>query len=194
MTKIQRVLSQVATLLSDQQRRWALVGGMAVSARTTPRFTQDVDVAVVVQSDAEAEATARAFRDSGFKVTAMVEQEAAGRLATVRLLPPGESPAGIIVDLLFASSGIEPEIVAAAEPLEVFPGLRAPLPRIGHLIAIKILARDDRRRPQDLVDLRALLDVADTEDLDLARAALRLIEERGFHRNKRLLGELETLL
>lgn len=31
-----------------------------------------------------------------------------------------------VVDLLFASSGIEPEIVAAAEPLEVLPGLGRP--------------------------------------------------------------------
>jgi hypothetical protein len=31
-----------------------------------------------------------------------------------------------------------------------------PVARIGHLMALKVLARDDRRRPQDFDDLRAL--------------------------------------
>ena len=34
---------------------WALVGGFAVSARAEPRFTRDVDVCVVADSDKEAE-------------------------------------------------------------------------------------------------------------------------------------------
>ena len=34
----------------------ALIGGLAVSARTEPRFTRDADLAVAVTSDAEAEA------------------------------------------------------------------------------------------------------------------------------------------
>jgi len=48
-------------------------------------------------------------------------------------------PGGIIVDLLFASSGIEPEITAAAEVLTVARGLRMPVARTGHLIALKLL-------------------------------------------------------
>jgi Nucleotidyl transferase AbiEii toxin, Type IV TA system len=35
--------------------RWALVGGLAVSARTIPRFTKDLDFAIAVASDSEAE-------------------------------------------------------------------------------------------------------------------------------------------
>ena len=68
---------------------------------------------------------------------------------------------GIVVDLLFASSGIEPEIVAAAQPLEVVAELRVSVARTGHLIAMKLLARDDRHRPADADDLRALATVAD---------------------------------
>jgi hypothetical protein len=41
----------------------------------------------------------------------------------VRLRPPQERRTrGVVVDLLFASSGIEPEIAAIAEPIEVLPG------------------------------------------------------------------------
>ena len=48
---------------------------------------------------------------------------------------------GPVVVLLFASSGIEPEIVQMAETLEVFPGRRLKIARPGHLIAVKLLAR-----------------------------------------------------
>lgn len=40
--------------------RWALIGGLAVSVRAEPRFTRDVDVAVAIDSDVEAEAVAPA--------------------------------------------------------------------------------------------------------------------------------------
>lgn len=53
------------------------------------------------------------------------------------------------------------------EDLEMVPGLRVPVARIGHLMALKILARNDRDRPQDLDDLRALL--LETEPATLHR-------------------------
>lgn len=57
--------------------------------------------------------------------------------------------------MLFASSGIEPEAVAEAEPIDLLPNLRIGVARTGHLIAMKVLSRDDETRPQDVVDLRA---------------------------------------
>lgn len=59
-----------------------------------------------------------------------------------------------MLDVLFASSGIESEVVGSAELLEVLPGLTVPVARIGHLIALKVLSRDDRDRHQDIADLR----------------------------------------
>ena len=98
------------------------------------------------------------------------------------------------MDLLFASSGIEAELASAAEEIELVPGLSVPVARTGHLIALKALARNDRDRPQDLDDLRALLREAAAADLDEAREAVRLIEERGFARRRKLSEELEELL
>lgn len=174
--------------------RCALVGGIAVSARADPRFTRDLDIAVEVPDDARAEAIVRGMAQRGFQIAATVEQDAAGRLATARLHAPGEPEAGIIVDLLFASSGIEPEIAGAAEVLEVFAGLKAPVARAGHLIALKLLARDDGSRPQDTLDLRALIPQVTAEDLDLARAGVQLIVSRGFHRGRDLPADLEAAL
>ncbi|MFD4433276.1 nucleotidyl transferase AbiEii/AbiGii toxin family protein, partial [Nocardia sp. NPDC058497] len=39
--------------------RWALVGGFAVSARSIPRFTHDIDLAIAVADDSDAEAMVR---------------------------------------------------------------------------------------------------------------------------------------
>jgi predicted nucleotidyltransferase len=171
----------------------ALVGGLAVSARTEPRFTRDADFAVAVRSDTEAENLILRLQGRGYRVEAIVEQDATGRLATVRLAPelPPHAP---VIDLLFASSGIEPEVVSAAEPLELLTGLVVPVARPGHLIALKVLSRDDRERPQDVMDLRALLLTASEADLDLARNALEMIAARGFHRGRDLLAHLDLLL
>jgi hypothetical protein len=116
-----------------------------------------------------------------------------GRLATVRLSRAGEEQTPVI-DLLFASSGIESEIVADAEPIELLPGLTLGVARTGHLIALKVLSRDDVRRPLDLADLRALLLVASDIEVARARDALALITTRGYHRSRRLLAEFDALL
>jgi hypothetical protein len=64
----------------------------------------------------------------------------------------------------------------------------------GHLIALKLLARDDVTRPQDLGDLRALMAVAGPEDLAVAHQAVGLIEARGFNRERDLTKALNVLI
>jgi hypothetical protein len=165
-----------------------------VSARSEPRLTRDADLAVLVSDDRDAEVLVLALQRHGWRVVTAIEQDAAGRLATVRLAPADEDTLGTVVDLLFASSGIEPEIVAAADLIEALPGLTAPVARLGHLIALKVLARDDRTRPQDRVDLAALLTRADAAALGEARESLALITRRGFQRGRNLLAAMDTAL
>jgi predicted nucleotidyltransferase len=157
-TRLHSALRKICDDLVDGKTNCALVGGLAVSARTEPRFTRDVDLAVAVSSDRDAEALVQFLRSRQYRIEALVEHEVAARLATVRLLPPGDP--SLFVDLLFASSGIEPEIVAAADRLDVIEGLSVRIATIPHLIATKVLSRDDNRRPQDRVDLVALIRVA----------------------------------
>ena len=47
---------EIRAELRRQKVAFAIVGGLAVSVRSRPRFTQDIDLAVAVSSDAEAEA------------------------------------------------------------------------------------------------------------------------------------------
>jgi hypothetical protein len=152
VNRLARSLATAAAALSG--RPFALIGGIAVSARSEPRFTRDLDLAVAVPDDPSAEVTVRTMLGHGFRTAALIEQDAVERLATVRLIAPDEHGSGVVVDLLFASSGIEPEIVAAAESLEAFAGVVVPVARTGHLIALKVLSRNDATRPQDAVDCR----------------------------------------
>lgn len=192
--RLHTALTRVTADLERHRQRFALVGGIAVSVRAEPRLTRDLDLVVAVASDADVEALVRSLVAEGYGTAALVEQERADRIATVRLVAPAETTKGVVVDLLFASSGIEPEVAAAAEPLEVFGGLLVPVARVGHLIALKLLARDDRRRPQDADDLRALRGVADGEEISRARDAARLIERRGFARGRDLPRAVERWL
>lgn len=167
--------------------RVALIGGLAVSARAEPRLTRDVDLAVAVADDREAEAIVHALVKRGYRLRALLEQRRTGRIATARLLAPGDRRRPVTIDLLFASSGIERDVVKAAATLEIGARLRVRVARVGDLLALKVLARDDRRRPQDYDDILALLDVATATEIRRAVRALRWIEERGFARGRSLI-------
>jgi hypothetical protein len=193
LTSLEAALRKISTELTQAGVPFALVGGLAVSVRTEPRFTRDADLVVALATDAEAEALIHNLRAHDYGIEAVVEQEAVGRLATVRLTPSRE-PQAPVVDLLFASSGIEAEVVADAEPTDLLPQLRMGVARTGHLIALKVLSRDDVRRPQDIADLRALLRVASSAELERARKSLSLIAARGYHRGRDLALEIDRLL
>jgi hypothetical protein len=194
MTALKEAAVQIAEHLDALGRRGAVIGGIAVSARCEPRFTRDLDIAVEVADDADAERLLFALQNGGYRVQTVLENTARHRLATVRLESLDPRARGIVVDLLFASSGIENEIVAEAEPMEIFAGITLPVARVGHLLVLKLLARDDRRRPQDLVDIRSLLAVATAEDIERARQAAKLIQQRGYARGRDLRRRLADAL
>ena len=193
MSGLEAALTSLLARLAEQDARFAIVGGLAVSARIEPRFTRDVDVCVTVEDDREAEAVVRSLRSAGYRVLAIVEQETTGRIATVRLAAEPDRDDGVVLDLLFASSGVEREIVESSDDMEVLEGLSASIASVSGLIALKILARDDVDRPQDRVDLVGLLRVASASDLAAADLLLGLITERGYDRGKDLAGELGKL-
>lgn len=187
-------LRRVAADLAEVHRGIALVGGLAVSARAEPRFTRDMDFAVSVADDREAEHVVFLLRERGYRVRAVLENQLTGRLATVRLLPPHHEDEDALTDLLFGSLGIEAEVVAGATPLDVLPGMSLPVSSIGHLIAMKLLSHDAERRPRDAEDLLSLLQIASADHLGETRTAIRLITERNFHRGKDLTAELASFL
>ena len=192
MTDLEAALIRLDTDLRALRVRWALVGGWAVSLLAEPRTTRDVDVTVMVANDREAERIAMALRQRGYGYLpeSVLEQTAVHRLATVRFVSSAPTTGETIVDLLFASSGIEPEVVAASSRMEVLPGFFVRVAQLGHMIALKVLAG----RPQDVADLQTLRRYAEDRDLKLARESLELISRRGYDRGKDLLAEFARLV
>jgi len=173
--------------LKERHKCFALVGGLAVSARGEVRFTRDVDLAVAVSDDDDAERLVYDLHKAGYRPIASVEHESIARLSTVRLM----SPQGVKVDLLFASCGIEQEIVARATFVDL-PSIGViPVARAEDLVAMKVLSMTDRRL-QDRIDAMHLLDLAEL-DLDHVREALRVIRERGYDRGQDLEAKLASL-
>jgi hypothetical protein len=83
MNPLLAAIRRAADDLNRSGRRWALVGGFAVSARVEPRFTRDVDVAVMVDGDESAERLVRSLIADGYTVFSSLEHDS-GRLATWR--------------------------------------------------------------------------------------------------------------
>ena len=81
--------------------RFALVGGLAVSVRAAARTTKDVDLAISVRDDKEAEQLLGNLQASGYQVQTIVEQTATDRLATARLRHSSETI--FFLYLLFSS-------------------------------------------------------------------------------------------
>lgn len=183
-----RALHAIADVLDRLGRPFALVGGLAVSVRGEVRFTRDVDLAIASGDDVESERLVHALREAGYETVAVVEQAATGRLATVRLA----SPTGIVVDLLLASCGIEPEVVSRAEPIDI-GGRLLGVARAEDLLAMKVLS-SSRRRRKDVEDALGLLRCNPELDLAAVRSNLALIEERGYARQQDLAAKLTDLL
>ena len=194
MKDVATALRRIVRTLTEAGCRFAVIGGIAVSARSEPRFTRDVDLAVAIRADDEAEALVHALLTVGYRVKAVIEQKTTKRLATVRLEPRDTDRNPVVVDLLFASSGVEPEIVSEATLLEVFPGVRVLVAQVGHLLAMKLLSRNDRSRPRDLSDLVALMAIAKARDILVANRAVKLISARGFARGRNLEAALKRLV
>jgi hypothetical protein len=186
-TPVEAALRRAVADLNALKAQWALIGGLAISVRSVPRFTKDLDFVVAVAGDSEAEEVVHRLGGRGYRPVELLEQEYVKRMSGVRLERGGSD---VVVDLLFASSGIEGEVVAGATRLEVLPQLTAPVATTGHLIALKVLAG----RNQDLTDLEALIPGASAADLDVARSAVKLIQARGFNREQDVVADLDKLI
>jgi len=165
--------------------------------RVESRSTRDLDIVLAVTGDRQIDEAVRGLMMRGYQnhPTKPMLQRKDGRLFAMRLVSPALDTGDdtmAIVDVLTGCSGVEPEIVAAAEIQEAMPRVFIPVARSGHLVALKVLAG----RPQDLQDVRLLLSGMGAADLTLARASLDLIERRGFLEDstRSLQAELGRLL
>jgi hypothetical protein len=195
VTRLQKALIRLDTDLRALGLKWALVGGFAVMLRAEARSTRDLDIVLAVTEDHQLDEAVRGLRMRGYQdhPTKPMLLRKDGTLFGVRLVSPAldaDDDTVAIVDVLTGCSGVEREIVAAAEIREAMPRFFIPVARPEHLVALKVLAG----RPQDQDDIRILLGEIGRRELQSARQTLMLIEERGFNEEKDLLAELEKLM
>ena len=183
---------RIVRLLRETGARFALIGGIAVSYRSVERTPKDIDLAIAVESDSEAETLVRTLTGRGYRIATVIEQDEADRLSTVRLV--SQVDVEIQVDLLFASSGIEPEVVSAADEIEVFPNVSMPVADRASLIALKVLSANTKSRLKDILDLQNLLKNVLPNEIEEARNLLNLITERGYNRKKDLQKDLDSYI
>lgn len=158
---------------------FALVGALAVGVRAEERFTKDIDFAVSVATEQDVRDCLRSLlKPDGYKLVRSPEGHPELDVRPMATITPVVSDGpGILVDLLFNLCGIEADVVANAERMELLPGLVAKVATRGDLIAMKTLSLDDARRVRDRGDLAALLGVASQQDVDQACEALQRMEE-----------------
>lgn len=186
--RLAEALRELVAALDRAKVEYALVGGLAASARGEARFTRDIDVAVATPTDEHAERLVWELQGRGYSVLATVEQDATHRLATVRL----SDSAATVCDLVFATCGIEAEVVETAEQLEVFPGTTVDTASVEALLAMKVLSAT-KKRPRDLGDIRAMIIANPQFSESTVARYLDLIEVRGYARGQALADKWSRL-
>jgi nucleotidyltransferase AbiEii toxin of type IV toxin-antitoxin system len=153
---VTRVLGLVRPFFEKRGEPFAVVGGLALLAYGAPRATFDVDLLVPrgVRDDLVAFLEGCHFAtlsvQAGFSNHQHVEP-ALGRL-----------------DVVYVSGATADAVFAGCVDRMLAPGVKVPVPRPEHLVAMKVQAfAKDRTRYSDLTDLQFLLSIP---GLDQAQA------------------------
>jgi predicted nucleotidyltransferase len=145
---IQTTLADLAAFLSDQEVRFAVIGGIAVSVWGEPRFAADVVVVVGVDL-AGALALIKAAEHTRFRPLFGGVEEL---VQTAFLLPLRHVDTQIKVDLAIGLSGFEGQIIHRAKLVEL-AGHLLPVATAEDLMLMKLLAA----RPRDVDDVSRIV-------------------------------------
>lgn len=157
-------LADLGRWLDAMGARFVIVGGIAVSFLSRPRFTQDVD-ALVILSEAEWESAIAIAPNHGI-VPRIEDALKFARRNRVLLLRHLES--GIDIDLIFGGLSFELSAVDHAHVHDI-GGVQVRLPRVEDLLILKAVAH----RPQDMQDIDGLLAAHPEANIEAVRRWVR---------------------
>ena len=157
-------LQAILRVLEDEQVPHVLIGGLAVSQLSRPRFTADIDLLTYLHDDAAIPRLMERAALSGF---APRIEEAEGFARRNRVLLLVHRPTDIEVDISLGLLPFEREVL---DNRRLVPAgeLLLPLPRVEDLIIMKAVAH----RPVDLQDIRGLVEAHPTLDRDRVRKVI----------------------
>jgi len=144
--------------------RFVIVGGIAVSFLSRPRFTQDID-ALVILSEAEwAGAMAIA---ANYGIVPRIE-DALNFARDARVLLLRHSQSAIDIDLIVGGLSFEQSAVDHGQ-VHSIAGVEVRLPRVEDLLVMKAVAH----RPQDMRDIDGLLAAHPQANIESVRRWVR---------------------
>jgi hypothetical protein len=162
--------------------RWYLFGGQAAIMHGSTRFTEDVDVTVLLGSLPSQELV-NALSSSGYVLRDEDNEEFVEK---TRVVPQTNEWTNITVDVVLGAPAIE-ELFADRAELTSIGDVSIPLASLEDLITMKVLAG----RTKDLEDVVSLIAIGSPRlDLSAARDTLILVEEALDHRD--LLSQLDA--
>lgn len=142
-------LSALVNWLRSEEVPGLIIGGIAASLLGRPRLTQDVDVLVLLE-----ERHWERFLNAGARFGFLPRIGDALVFAhRSRVILVNHKPSGVDVDISLAGLPFEEESIAQVSWTKVGK-LTLPLPTPENLIIMKAVAH----RPQDMADIKALLD------------------------------------
>lgn len=166
MKDLARGLKEFALLLNDALKKgfvkgFALVGGMAVSARARPRATKDIDF--IIQAEPEFYNNVLPREIIKRKLTSKTFQS--DKLDPMNgLVRIYDSEGNELVDLIPVFFKWQNDIIHKAELVKIFE-TTIPVARIEDLVVMKLVAGG----PQDMLDIRELLLAAKVVGIDEKR-------------------------
>jgi len=148
-------LQRLVRALDQIQVPYAVIGGVAVSIRSVPRFTKDVD-AVIWVGESGWDTLLEKLNKQGLKARAT---DPIGFARHNRLLLLVDED-GVEVDLSFGALPFEEEMIRNAEPIEISPGCTASIATAEALVIMKAIAwrNKDKLDIQEIVSINHNLD------------------------------------
>jgi len=148
--------------------RWYVFGAQAAIVHGAVRFTEDIDVTVLL-GGVEQRTLVGALGRHGFSLRV---EDANDFVARTRVIPLVHAPSRMPVDVVLGGPGLEERFAENAKPID-FGGVAVPVAAVEDLIAMKILAG----RAKDLEDVVAVLTAQPDLDLRPVRETVALIEQ-----------------
>lgn len=140
----------IAGVVARAELRACLIGGHAVNTWVEPRFTADIDLAVLVDRPA-LERALEQLAVHGYEVVQTIGADAPSGPDFVRLAAASGPP----LDIQTAKTAYQQQLVARA--VATREGL--PVATAEDLVILKLIAH----RPKDVVDLRGLIALPDLD-------------------------------